>query len=85
MYEFQQFYIPKRMMGGIKRYIENHIEPGDFLMAVLTNDLTGAVGRADNENMANLPAYVSYLYNEAPSACWGSKEKVAVRLLHPRE
>ena len=76
MYQFNQFYIPERMMGGIKRYIENGIEPGSFLMAVLCNNLCEAVGRADSENMANLPAYVSYFYNEAPSACHGSSEKV---------
>ena len=73
-YEFDQFAIPDYMSGGIQRYIENGIEPGDFLTAVICNDLFEAVGRADETNMANLPAYVSYFYTEAPSLCHGSRE-----------
>ena len=72
-YHFNEFYIPDRMMPGIKRYIEEKIPPGEFLAAVICNDLQEAVGQADTENMANLPAYVGYFYNEAPSQCWGSK------------
>ena len=71
-----KYYIPARMMEGIIRYIDKRIKPGDFLTAVITNDLTEAVSRADEENMQNLPAYVNYFYNEAPSPCWGSKEKM---------
>jgi hypothetical protein len=76
LYRFNQFYIPERMMDGIKRYIEHHIKPGSFLCAVIQNDLREAVGAADDENIANLPAYVGYFYNEAPSICWGSREKM---------
>lgn len=75
-YQFRQFYIPERMMGALERYIENRMPPGDFLMAVLCNDLSEACGRADDENIANLPAYAAFLYNEVPSACHGSPEKV---------
>ena len=75
-YQFRQFHIPDRMMPGIKRYIENGIKPGDFLTAVICNDLRGACGQADDENSANLPAYVGYFYNELPSPCWGSAEKM---------
>jgi hypothetical protein len=72
MYRFNQFYIPDRMMGAIRRYIEHGIVPGEFLCAVIQNDLRETVGRADEENIANLPAYVAYFYNEAPSLCYGS-------------
>jgi hypothetical protein len=75
-YKFRQWYIPDRMMPGIERYVEQRIIPGDFLQAVICNDLKEAVGRADDENMDNLPAYVAYFYNKAPSECWGSKEKM---------
>ena len=70
-YTFFEFYIPERMMGGIRRWIDHGIEPGDFLQAVIQNDLRGAVGLADDENKRNLPAYVGYFYNEAPRGCWG--------------
>jgi len=76
MYRFQEYYIPERMMGGIQRWVEHACPAGDFLMAVFRNDLAAACGRADEENMANLPAYVAYLHNECPSGCWGSEEQV---------
>ena len=75
-YVWCDFYIPERMMPGIKRYIEEGIIPGHFLQAVISNNLSEACGRADDENMKNLPAYVAYFYNEAPATCWGSKERM---------
>ncbi len=76
MYRFREFYIPDRMMPAIRRYIEEKKCPGGFLTAVIQNNLSDACGRADEENMRNLPAYVVYFYNNAPSACHGSKEKM---------
>jgi len=76
-YRFNEFYIPERMMAGIRLYVDHGVPPGGFLTAVLENDLSGAVGHADAENLRNLPAYVTYLYNEVPAACWGSPAKVA--------
>ena len=76
--------IPERMHGGIRRYLENRIPPGDFLMAVLCNDLKEAYGRADDENIELLPVYVAYFYNEAPAKCWGSPEKVRAWLAEGR-
>lgn len=75
-YSYRQWYIPEHMMSAIQRYIQQGIPPGNFLTAVITNDLAEAVGRADDENIGQLPAYVAYLYNEAPAECWGSSEKM---------
>jgi len=76
MYRFEQFYIPDRMMGGILRYVEDGIPPGDFLQAIICNDLVEVVHRADEENRRNLPAYVAYFYNEVPLPIWRTKEKM---------
>jgi hypothetical protein len=76
VYVFRDFYVPERMMGGLIRYVHHRVLPGDFLQAVIKNDLREAVGLADEENIRNLPAFVAWLYNEAPSQCWGSKEKM---------
>lgn len=73
-YTFRGYYIPPRMMDGIQRYIENHIKPGSFLSAVIQNNLKEACSYADDENLANLPAYVGFFYNQAPGQCWGSEE-----------
>jgi hypothetical protein len=65
--------IPDRMCYALERYIEHHIRPGDFLQAVISNNLKEACGRADDVNVELLHVYVAYLYNEAPSSSWGSK------------
>lgn len=72
MYTFRDFYISDNMLDAIKRYIEHGIEPGSFLTAIITNNLNSAVAYADDENIKNIPAFVSYFYNHAPSNCWGS-------------
>ena len=75
-YIFRDFYIPEYMMEGIRRYIDHGQRPGRFLTAVICNDLREACAMADDVNIRNLPAYVAYFYNEAPSPCWGSREKM---------
>lgn len=73
---------------GVQRallaYILDRHPIGDFLRAVLSNDLREAVGRADEINGLALRALVRWLYNEAPGACWGSPDAVA-RWLEDRQ
>lgn len=76
VYHFREFAIPDRMMQSLHDYCAFGHPVGHFLTAVLSNDLAEACARADEDNLRNLPAYVHYLYNEAPSTCWGSPEKV---------
>ena len=72
--------IPEHMHEAITEWIETaRIEPrlmGSFLRAVLTNDLMGAFGHADEENAASMRAWVMFLYNDAPQPCFGSIEKL---------
>ena len=68
--------IPEHTKGGIDRYVNYHIPTGDFLYAVLTNNLKESFARADDENIKNMFDIVKYCYNEIPSECWGSPEKV---------
>jgi len=84
-YTFRDYYIPERMMGGLTRYVQDRILPGDFLAAVISNDLARAVGCADEENLKNLPAYVAWLYNKAPMNCWGSREAMGAWLNNTEE
>lgn len=69
--------LPEHMQEGMRLWIERGIEPGSFLMAVLENDLMGALGKADEINAASLLAYGRFLYNEVPTSCFGSPEKCA--------
>lgn len=67
--------IPTHMHGALKRWINEGIWPGSFLTAVLQNDLKEAFGRADSVNTEAMPNWMCFLYNYAPSQCWGSVEK----------
>lgn len=75
-YEFNGMVIPARMMKPLRDFVEKGRLPGDFLQAVISNDLTEAVARADSENVRLLPAYVGFLYNQAPGGCWGSRDRM---------
>jgi hypothetical protein len=77
--------IPEYMHGGLVRYLVNHIAPGDFLGAVLANDLRRACSHADDQNKHLLRNYVQFFYSHAPSTCWGSREKVQAWLEELRE
>jgi hypothetical protein len=68
--------IEDRFRDALGRWIEHGIEPGHFLTAVLANDLKEAISRGDEDAIDNIPHIVAYLYNDAPSVCWGSYEKV---------
>jgi hypothetical protein len=48
---------------------------GDFLRAVLTNDLYEACVRADPLNAATLREIVLYVRRNLPPECYGSNEK----------
>jgi len=72
--------LPASLAEGMRRYIEERIEPGSFLFAVLQNDLTEACAHADYGNRLRLFDLVSWLYNEAPRTCWGSPAKVEIWL-----
>lgn len=48
---------------------------GDFLRAVLTNDLYDASARADPMNAMTLTQIVRYVQLHLPTECYGSEEK----------
>jgi hypothetical protein len=68
--------IPQHTLAALDRYINHRILPGGFLIKVLSNDLFGAVGQADRENLAALGDIVKYIYNELPGNAWGSSDLV---------
>lgn len=68
--------IPEHMMDALNLYVSHGVLPGHFLQAVLSNDLVGAFEHSDHVNTVFMREYVNWLYNEAPSCSWGSREKV---------
>lgn len=61
---------------ALDRYVRDKTPPGDFLYAVLINNLAESFGRADEQNRHDMFDIVMYVYNHIPHTCWGSPEKV---------
>jgi hypothetical protein len=68
--------LPEHMQDGFRLYIEHRIPMGSFGTAVLENNLCESFARADHINRERLFDIVQWLYMNAPSPCWGSREKV---------
>ena len=66
--------IPEHVYHGLRRYFETGGRTGSFLEAVLSNDFSGAVLRADMLNIYNIRNFACFLHNEAPHGSWGSPE-----------
>ena len=66
---------PATVKTSLERY-ETGVPTGGFLRAVLTNDLTEAIGRADHINGPAIPHIVAYCYEFLPHESWGSAQKV---------
>jgi sulfatase maturation enzyme AslB (radical SAM superfamily) len=69
--------IPENTKYSLDAYANKEHPTGGFLQAVLENNLMEAVARADDFNVRALKEICMYIYNELPSQCHGSKEKVA--------
>ncbi len=79
-YTFRHWTIRPDMLEALRDYVTYGRPLGWFLTKVLENNLVEALGAADDENLVTIPAFGAWLYNEAPSRCWGSAEKVAAWL-----
>ena len=73
-YKFRGFILPPHMQRSLDAYIKHGRPVGSFLKAVISNNLAQAAVLADEINVRQLPAFAAYLWNCAPSACWGSEE-----------
>jgi len=68
--------LPAHIQAGVQQYVEQGIIPGDFLQAVIANNLSESFALADEINQGQMFNIVKFFYNEMPSACWKSKEKM---------
>lgn len=69
--------VPIHDIDGLVRYAFEGVPVGDFLEAVLENNLMEAYGRADETNTYAMLQIVTFVYNYMPAPCHGSPEKVA--------
>lgn len=75
MFDTSQYILPAHLTQTLIDYAQQGIQTGDFLQAVLANDLFDAFGRADGENTYRMHEIVKFIYNEMPSGCHGSRER----------
>lgn len=68
--------VPQHTAEDLVAYIVDGQPPGDFLTAVLANDLLGSFDKADSRNLAAMTNIVKFLYNYAPAGGFGSREAV---------
>ena len=69
-------HIPDHMHQGLVNHIALGAPTGEFLEAVLKGDLFHALRKADDMNLRSLHKYGMFLFNYAPSECFGSPEAV---------
>jgi hypothetical protein len=76
-YHFHGMTARADMIEALEQYVNVGMPLGDFLRSVVSNDLREACGRADHQNLHNIPALVAWLYNtdSVPGICWGSPQR----------
>ena len=66
--------VPDHIMPSLINFVEKGWEPGGFLQAVLTNDLFGAVGLADDINRSRLHNITVFIHNVFPGVIVRTKK-----------
>lgn len=66
--------VPQHLWGGLRRFLEDHVRPGSFLSAALSNDLKDAVATGDVQSLVGLISLVRWLGSYAPIDAWGSRD-----------
>lgn len=61
---------------SLDRYVKDGIRPGSFVNAVLSNDLMGAIGYADDMNRLRLPEICIVVTEDVPWRLYGSASAV---------
>lgn len=70
--------LPESLRGGMERWVNHGIQPGQFLSAVIANDLAETFRRADDTNLLRLQSIVSWFYNYMPELAWGSPSRAKI-------
>lgn len=69
--------VPEHDIDGLVEHVMTGRPTGSFLELFLSNDLMGAMGRADAENQRAFHALASWLYTYAPAGSYGAPGHVA--------
>lgn len=67
--------LPAEHFDSMANYILHGVPQGDFFSAVIGDSLMSAAAYADSTNKPLLHLYAQFLFNRAPSGCFGSNER----------
>ncbi len=70
--------IPEHIKKDIDRHVKEGTNVGEFVYAVLCNNLKQAIFTGTFSARANLFDIVFYLHEHCPPECWGSSDKVRI-------
>lgn len=68
--------VPARTLDALYYYTTERRPVGDFLKAVLSNNLFGAIAHADEENAQALGDIVRVIFNHLPTVATGCEQAV---------
>jgi hypothetical protein len=57
----------------LQNYVNIGMPLNSCLVELISNNLVDFIGKADDGNRRATQALVSYMYNDMPGICWGSK------------
>jgi len=66
--------VPFHMIRDFYNYLYEHMQPGDAVLAILSNDLFSTLQYADPITMRALPRITTFIYMNFPAGSWGSRE-----------
>ena len=66
--------IPVNLHQPIVDYVQFGMPLGGYLTAIVSNDLTGAIGQCSTGDMTEIKFIVDFFYNNIPGSCWRSRE-----------
>jgi hypothetical protein len=69
--------IPELIIAQIDNFHVEHLPPGDFVQAVLENDLTSVLSFADEDSFKALRSIWAYCHKSLPPEAWGNPDLVA--------
>ncbi len=76
--------IPVHLRDGLRAYLMQYVRPGDYLLAVLRNDLLDAMRRAaDTSAVFAVRSIALYLFACAPPKSYGDRDNVDHWLARP--
>lgn len=74
--------VPDHLIEGLAAYAVDRRPTGGYLEAVLSNDLSAALQRADRKSLSGLIPTVHFVVRHLPAECHGSRARVH-EWLHP--